>query len=420
LEIIIFIDNSTFYSDMISKTHLSYISLCERCFNFLPQALNKWRRDFIKDVLWLFLSIKSPVNFLQLGRYGKHCEQRYRQQFEEDFDAFNFNATLVNEYCSPRKAIAFDPSYIPKSGKKTQGAGWFWSGSANKSKWGLEIGGIAVLDLDNHTALHLEAVQTLAQDSETILGFYARTLCQRAEDLKKIARVVVADAYFSKKDFVCALTNCGLDVVSSFRDDVRLRYIIQVKKTGKQGRTKTNGEAVDFTNLDMKHFRIEQENEQMRVYTAVVHAVALKRVLRVAYVQFLKEGKVTATKIYFSTDIEMQAAEIVEIYQTRFQIEFLYRDAKQHTSLTTCQARDCKKLTTHFNLSLTAVNIAKVIHWYTLPRDERKAFSMADIKTVNHNALLLEKFIAMFAVKPNILKNNQNVKELLYYGTSAA
>lgn len=405
---------------MISKTHLSYISLCERCFNFLPKALNKWRKDFIKDVLWLFLSIKSSVNFLQLGRYGKHCEQRFRQQFEEEFDAFNFNTLLVNEYCSPRKAIAFDPSYIPKSGKKTQGVGWFWSGCANKSKWGLEIGGIAVLDLDNHTALHLEAVQTLPQESETLLEFYAHTLSERAEGLKKLAHIVVADAYFSKEPFVSTLTNCGLDVVSRFRDDVRLRYIIQVKKTGKQERTKTNGETVDFTNLDMKHFRIEQENEQMYVYTAVVHAVALKRPVKVAYVQFLKEGKVTATKIYFSTDLEIQATEIVEMYQTRFQIEFLYRDAKQHTSLTTCQARDSKKLTTHFNLSLTAVNIAKVIHWYALPRDERKAFSMADIKTVNHNILLLEKFIAMFAVKPNTLKNNQIVKELIYYGTSAA
>jgi hypothetical protein len=36
--------------------------------------------------------------------------------------------------------------------------GWFWSGCANKAKWGLKIGGIAILDLDNHSALHLEAI----------------------------------------------------------------------------------------------------------------------------------------------------------------------------------------------------------------------------------------------------------------------
>lgn len=106
-----------------------------------------------------------------------------------------------------------------------------------------------------------------------------------------MAQVVVIDGYFSKEPFVSQLTRCGLDVISRFRDDVRLRYTIQVKKTGKRGRTKTNGEAVDFTNMDMKHFRIEKENEHIRIYSALVYAVALNRMVRIAYVQFLKNEK---------------------------------------------------------------------------------------------------------------------------------
>ena len=116
----------------------------------------------------------------------------------------------------------------------------------------------------------------------------------------------------------------------------------------------------------------------------------------------------------------MEATEIFEIYQTRFQIEFVYRDAKQHTSLTSCQARNKEKLDLHFNMSLTAVNVAKIVHWYSIPIHERKSFSLSDIKTINHNTLLLERFIDMFAIKPYLLKNNQNVKELLLYGTIAA
>ena len=405
---------------MISKTQLSYFSLCEHGFKFLSQPLNKWRRDFIKDVLWLFLSINAPVNFLQLGRYGKYGEQRYRQQFEGDFDSFNFNATLIREYGGTRRAIAFDPSYIPKSGRSTEGVGWFWSGCANKAKWGLEIGGIAILDLDNHTALHLEAIQTLPLESETLPDFYARIFAERAQELKKLSDVVVVDGYFSKEPFVSGLTHCGLDVISRFRDDVRLRYIIQKEKTGKQGRPKTNGEPVTLSNLDMKHFALEKENDDLRLYTAVVHALALKRAVRVVFVEFLNKGKVTSSKVYFSTNIEMEATQILEMYQMRFQIEFVYRDAKQHTSLTSCQARNKEKLNSHFNLSLTAVNLAKIVHWYSIPIEQRKAFSLSDIKTINHNTLLLERFITMFAIKPNVLKNNQNVKELLLYGTIAA
>jgi len=405
---------------MISKTHRSYCSLCEMCFKFLPNPLNKWRRDFIKDVLWLFLSINAPVNFLQLGRYGQYGEQRYRQHFEVDFDFFNFNATLIQQYCGTKRAIAFDPSYIPKSGRNTEGVGWFWSGCANKSKWGLEIGGLAVLDLDNHTALHLEAIQTIPLEGETLLEFYARIFTERAAELKKISNVAVADAYFSKEPFVSKLMGCGLDVISRLRDDVRLRYMIQIKKTGKQGRTTTNGAKVDLSCLDNKHFRQEKENDDLRINTAVVYAVALKRIVRVVFVEFLKNGKTTSSKVYFSTNIEMEATEILEIYQTRFQIEFVYRDAKQHTSLTSCQARNKEKLDFHFNMSLTAVNVAKIVHWYSIPIQERKSFSLSDMKTINHNTLLLERFIEMFAIKPYLLKNNQNVKELLLYGTIAA
>ncbi len=88
--------------------------------------------------------------------------------------------------------------------------------------------------------------------------------------------------------------------------------------------------------------------------------------------------------------------------------------------MTNCQARDENKLHFHFNASLTAVNIAKIVHWFSIPKQEREAFSMRDIKIVNHNTLLLEKFFAMYGINPNILKNKQKVKELLCYGTKAA
>lgn len=114
----------------------------------------------------------------------------------------------------------------------------------------------------------------------------------------------------------------------------------------------------------------------------------------------------------------MEAAEVLEMNQMRFQIEFIYRDAKQHTSLATCQTRNKEKPHFHFNYSLTAINIAKVVHWYSIPKENRKFFSMADIKAINRNPFLLERFITMFAIKANVLKNNQNVKELLFYGTS--
>jgi hypothetical protein len=49
----------------------------------------------------------------------------------------------------------------------------------------------------------------------------------------------------------------------------------------------------------------------------------------------------------------------MDIYRTRFQIEFLLRDSKQYTGLTHCQSRQKEALAFHFNMSLTAVNVAR-------------------------------------------------------------
>lgn len=96
-----------------------------------------------------------------------------------------------------------------------------------------------------------------------------------------------------------------------------------------------------------------------------------------AYVRYKdKDGKLSKRyALLFSTDLKLDALMIYKYYKARFQIVpiaigILFRDAKQHTGLTHCQARSENKLYFHFNIALTAVNIAKVTHWLPLPKDE--------------------------------------------------
>ena len=97
----------------------------------------------------------------------------------------------------------------------------------------------------------------------------------------------------------------------------------------------------------------------------------------------------------------------------------LYRDAKQFTGLTTCQARSENKLDFHFNTALTVVNLAKQ-DWLPNKKATRKPFSMTDYKTLYNNTLMLERFMYRFPINPNTAKNQKNVKELLDYGKIAA
>lgn len=383
--------------------------------------INKRRKNFLLETFMLFLSIKGRINFLQLERYGKYTEQCYRQQFEKAFDFLNFNKELVTTYGSGEYILALDPSFISKSGKLTPGLGYFWSGQAGQTKRGLEIAGLAAIDIYHHTAFHLEAVQTVLKedDQRSLSAIYADVLTQRKNHLLGLSSIVVADAWFSKKTFVDSVLNDGFHFVGRLRDDARLKHLHTSTPTGKRGRPKKHGEKVNPASLDKSIFTLVETADDTILHTAIVYSLSLERNIRVVHLETVNRGKV-AHKLYFCTDTELKAERIMHYYRSRFQIEFLYRDAKQHTGLNHCQARSQNKLHFQFNMALSAINIAKIKHWVNIPKEKRKAFSLADVKTMNHNALLLERFFSKFGINPNLTKNQKHVKELIHYGTIAA
>ena len=87
--------------------------------------------------------------------------------------------------------------------------------------------------------------------------------------------------------------------------------------------------------------------------------VSLKRTIRVVLLLNTRQAKPRYI-LLFSTDLFLPGRDILDLYKLRFQIEFLFRDAKQFTGLTDCQARDEKAISFHFNTSLSAVNLAKL------------------------------------------------------------
>ncbi|MGV8134049.1 MAG: transposase [Mangrovibacterium sp.] len=399
---------------------LIYSILCSDSF----LGLNKPRKDFIVCVLWHILSIKGKINFLQLGRFSSFGEQTFRNHFEKRFDFLAFNKQLINRVASGERVIAMDPSYIPKTGKSTYGRGKYWSGVAKAAKWGLDICGFAVVDVVNNTALHLNAWQTpsageLAGKGLNLLTYYASLVTGYAAEFREFSGYIVADAYFSRLPFVEAILSCGMHFISRLRDDSVLRYKYDGKPTGKKGRPKQFDGNVDIKSLDTRYFSLDRATEDIKIYSAVVFSKAFKRDIKLAVAIFFKDGKEIARKLYFSTDLKLEGEKIVRYYRSRFQIEFLYRDAKQFTGLTTCQARSENKLDFHFNTALTAVNLAKH-DWITSKYGTSKPFSMADYKTLYYNTLILERFMCRFAINPNTAKNQKIVNELLDYGKIAA
>lgn len=404
---------------MIIKGQTSYKYHIKKALGKM-QGINKWQYYFILEIFGLFLSVKGRLNFLQLSRYSNHNEQRYRNQFSKPFDFLSFNKELVLEHGGKDLTIAFDPSYVSKSGKATSGVGYYWSGVAGKTKWGLEISGIAAIDIDNHTAFHLEAIQTPNNlKNESLLEHYANTIIQRKKELLCISKYVVADAYFSKHGFISTLSSNGFETVSRLRNDADLKYLYKDEQKKGKGRPKKYDGKINYNDLKESYFTKVERNSKRKIYHAIVFSKSLKRKINLVIVFTNKKGKWNH-KLYFCTDLEIDPATVLRYYQTRFQIEFTFRDAKQHTGLNHCQARSENKLYFHFNTALTTINLAKITHWIPIQKKLRGPFSMANIKTMYHNELLLNRFFSVFGIRRNLTKNKEKFKELLYYGARAA
>ena len=99
--------------------------------------------------------------------------------------------------------------------------------------------------------------------------------------------------------------------------------------------------------------------------------------------------------------------QIYEFYVSRFQIEFIFRDAKGFTGLSDCQSRDKKRIDYHINASLTALNVARIQDSkMQKSRGVQYPFSMANWTRQYHVRIIAERFISMFGFDQTYIKSH--------------
>ena len=383
----------------------------------LPE-IGKWQGDFLQENFDLQCRIRGRHNFLNMCRYSNFNEATFHNNYKKHFDFFTFNRILSETYGSTECINAFDPSYISKSGKCTPGTGYFWSGCAGHNKWGLEIGGFASVDIINNVAMHLVAHQTLNQEEyPNLLVYYASLVCFEVENLLRVSKYLAVDAYFSRFPFVKEVCAAGLEIISRLRDDADLLYPYVGAHPKRRGaKTKYLGK-FDPRDLNEAYFSCCIEEEDYRIYEATLYSKSLKRQIRVAVKHTYKEdGSVKSHKIFFSTDLTLSGVDIYLYYKGRYQIEFLYRDAKQFVGLEHCQSKSETKLHFHFNTALTTVSLVKALYHLSQPIEQRNPFSMADIKTQYFNELMFDLIIDQCGICPHQPKIIQLKEKVLSFG----
>ena len=366
--------------------------------------LTKSFEKILIEVIILYMIIPRKVNFTQMERYGCHDEQTYRNNFgkkkSECIDWLKLNVSLAKRYFGEngRRAIAIDPSFISKSGKKTPHIGRFWSGCAQAVKHGLEIMGIGLIDIDANDCIMLRAHQSLTGKElglrdKSMTDFYISVIKRYRKELLKLSTLIVADAYFSTSTFVNGIKKYGFSLVSRFRDNACLYYVYNGPRTGKRGRPKTKDGKIDMNKLDLTRMeKLEMKKAEGTAYTLIAYSKALKCKIRLVIWQ-MPNGK---KKLFFSNDISLSGDEVLAYYRTRFQIEFCYRDAKGYTGLMHCQARNKWKLDFAFNASFASLNVAKVTM-----KEMGMQYSMSSFKALMTNTYIVRRIFKACGYNPN-------------------
>jgi len=384
-------------------------------------GISKPMAKFISTTIPLWWGISGRYNFMNLARYCNYSEQGLRNGFERSFNFFKFNHLLVKEHLGDEKIIAFDPSYIYKSGKKTPGLGRYWSGTAQQTLKGLEIGELACVDVQSGTAFHLEALQTpgtTERNGKSIVAHYTEVLLTRVPQMKSMSKYLVVDGYFMKKDFISPIVKAGMQIITKMRSDANLCYAVKEEDQPKgRGRRRLKGKKINLKKIDKRKWKLIEKKDGIEIYTAIVYCVILKEEVRVVY---LLDVSTKRYEIFLSTDTELSGDKILVYYRLRFQIEFLLRDAKQHAGLEDCQARSKNKLHFHFNMSITTVSVAKVCNYLPIPKEDRTSFSLQSIKRFYHNKLLTETIFDNLDLDLNCRKIKKLYDQCLDFGRMAA
>ncbi len=142
----------------------------------------------------------------------------------------------------------------------------------------------------------------------------------------------------------------GLQVVGKLRNDADLLWFYNGPYSG-HGRPKVYDGKVR-PEKDLHRFEpVGQLETGERVYTGVVHSRCLKCRIRVVMLQIQRGTKVGISLLY-STDTALDVMNIIKYYKARFQIEFIFREAKQYTGLMGCQSCRRESIYTQINASL--------------------------------------------------------------------
>jgi putative transposase len=290
----------------------------------------------------------------------------WNEMFARFFETHLFNPE--HEYI-----VAGDETVVSKAGSQTFGIDRFFSGLKGKVIRGLSFFILSLVDTVERKSYPLGVAQTVKSEAEkqalkrikkrktkklkTSKGRRKGSLNRDKNELKlspELLRIsellsfllkltkqfmklkyLAMDGHFGHHQAVLMARANGLELISKLRKDAAL-YEKYEGTYGGKGAKKKYGERLKHDLLPVKYLRkSEQEKEIITNYYQglFLHKEFGCELNVVIIVKLNLKTKKMGHAILFSSDLELNLEKLVDYYSLRFQIEFNFRDAKQHFGL---------------------------------------------------------------------------------------
>jgi len=375
-------------------------------------AFTKPQQKFLQTLFSAWLSIRGRVNFLQLSRCSSNSEKYYRRWFSRYIDWTTFYLRVLKLLGIGKCLIAIDNVTWAKAGKKTYGFANFWSSSDKKMIKGIDFLSMALVSQEWKTGFHINAVQNNRSLSNVDERMQLQ-ICFLEDELKKLRGItewVVGDGNFARRKFIDVVTGQGFKFISKLRQDAELFHLFTGLQPVKGRKRKMDGK-VDWK--DQSRMNFVGYHNGCTVYELNGFNYKFNRVVKAVYIY---DPKAKDYMILMCTDVQTSALMIIEYYRLRFQIEFLYRDTKQHCSLSTCQSQKKEALLFHVNAAMTSVNLAKADILRENHFDPETIFSLSDYIQRNSNILLTQRIIARLGFELSQRKRTSLIRHSASFG----
>jgi putative transposase len=422
--------------------------------NALPEILKglltSTKVKILVDLIKSFFTVRYGTTTKNLSRYSNTSLRTLFRFLKEPHDWLEIRIKLFGTLCFKKERIyiaAIDETVEGKSRKNSHGIGRFFSSIQGQPIVSVCFFALSLIDVVKRTSHMIGCEQVVYTDedkarikkdkaareaakmrakkgqalpkgrkkgtknqvagkkpNETASFRAFNTLFTKAMDgIRRLLTDIklthlVADSAYSSLDYLSVAQSYKCFLISVLKNTAAL-FAIAPKVDGAKGRPKKYGKQYDLKNLPLTYLKktnvsdnYKEETFQFQAYSKTIGGLLLNIV--VIKMTNLNTNK-TAVKVFFSNDLSLDWETLLDYYALRFQIEFDFRDAKQHFGLSDFKNYKKENLTNFVNLSFLMCLLSKPVIAYYREKTKISQLGLIDVKSIFHAQFIAQNLFNM-------------------------